>query len=279
MSGDSQPAAQSVTTTNTAPWSGQQPYLETGFKRAESDILNQPQTFYPNSTVVPMNQNTTQGLNMQANRAIQGDPTVQAGAAQVAGTVGGDYLNANPYLQGAINNATQPIMQNFNESIIPGIQSGFSTAGRYGSGLQAQQQLRAGEAAGRQASEIAMNMSNAQYGDERGRQLQAASLAPQYGQEAYRDAGSLQNVGAAYEAEAGQNLQEDITRFNQGQQAPKDALSQYMALVGGGSYGGSSVGTSPIYRNKTADNLGMAATGAGIAGTLFGGDGIWPRGN
>ena len=213
MSGDSQPAAQSVTTTNTAPWSGQQPYLETGFKRAESDILNQPQTFYPNSTVVPMNQNTTQGLDMQANRAIQGDPTVQAGAAQVAGTVGGDYL------------------------------------------------------------------SNAQYGDERGRQLQAASLAPQYGQEAYRDAGSLQNVGAAYEAEAGQNLQEDITRFNQGQQAPKDALSQYMALVGGGSYGGSTVGTSPIYRNKTADNLGMAATGAGIAGTLFGGDGIWPRGN
>jgi hypothetical protein len=277
MSSDSQPAAQSVTTTNAAPWTGQQPFLTEGFDRAKTDILNKPQEFYPNSTVVPMHENTTQGLEMQRQRAMSGDPTVQAAAGQVQGTAQGDYLNANPHLNQAIQNATQPIMQNFNESIIPGIQSGFSGAGRYGSGMQGFQQQRAGEAAGRQASEIAQNMSAQSYGDERNRQLQASSLAPQFGQESYRDAANLINAGSAFENQAGANLQEDINRFQQGQQAPKDALAQYMALVGGGSYGGSTVGTSPIYRNQTQDILGAGASAAGIAGSLFGKGGVWGK--
>ena len=123
---------------------------------------------------------------------------------------------------------------------------------------------------------VATSMGAASYGDERGRMMQAAQLAPEYGQESYRDAANLQNVGQAYENQAGANLQEDINRFQQDQNAPKQALGDYMSLIGGGNYGSSQTTSSPIYRNKTADILGGAATAAGIGGTLFGQGGIWP---
>lgn len=276
MSSDSQPAAQQITTSNTAPWSGQQPYLTEGFGRAQSDILNNPTEFYPNSTVVPLHGTTEQALGLQENRATAGSPVVDAAQTQAQGTAQGDYLaDGNPYLNQAIQSATQPVIEQFQEDIIPGIQSGFSGAGRYGSGLQARQQERAGQAALDQTSKIASGMAYQNYGDERNRQLQAASLSPTLAAQDYQDINALKDVGATRENQAGAELQEDISRFQQGQQAPKDALAQYMALVGGGSYGGSTTGTSPIYRNKTADYLGAGASAAGIAGSLFGSGGVW----
>jgi hypothetical protein len=276
MSSGSKPAGTQITTTDTSPWSAQQPFLKTGFQRAEDDVLNAPAEYYPNSTVVPFSGQTTNALDLQEQRALGGDPTVQAGQTQVQDTLQGDYLNSNPHLNQAIQNATAPIAESFNEDIIPGIQSGFSGSGRYGSGLQARAQERAGIAAGDQMGKIATDMLSQAYDAERQRQMQAATMAPTYGQQSYTDIANLANVGQVRENQAGAELQEDINRFQQGQQAPKDALAQYMALVGGGSYGGSTTGTSPIYRDKASDMLGGASTAAGIAGTLFGKGGVWP---
>jgi hypothetical protein len=275
MSSDPSPVAQQVSTTSNAPWSGQQDYLTTGWDRAGTDVLNKPDEYYPNDTVVPMHGATTQGLGLQEQRALAGSPAVQAAQGQVADTASGDYLTAgNPYMTAAIQGITEPMTQQFQEDIIPGIQSGFSGGGRYGSGLQARQQERAGEAAMNEIGKVGTNMGLQIYGDERGRQLQAASLAPQMAQQDYTDIQALKGVGSEYEAQAGAELQGDINRFNFDQQAPKSALAQYMALVGGGGYSDSTSST-PIYRNKTNDLLGGAATTAGIAGTLFGKQGIW----
>ena len=71
-------------------------------------------------------------------------------------------------------------------------------------------------------------------------------------------------------------LQDDISRFNFGQQAERDALAQYQALIAGGSFGGTSTSTSPIYRNSVGEALGAGALGVGIAGGLFGGGGLFP---
>ena len=274
MSSGSKPASYSTTTQSSAPWSGQQEYLTTGFQRARDDILNKPTEFYPNSTVVPFSPTSEQALGLQEQRAVAGSPVVQAAQQQVQGTAQGDYLNANPYLTQAITNATQPVIERFQEDIVPSIQSSYSSAGRYGSGLQARGEERAAQAALDQASKIATDMSYRNYGDERGRQLQSAALAPQLGQIDYTDIQALKNVGLDREAMAGAQLQEDISRFAQQQQAPIDALAQYMALVGGGGFTDQTT-TAPIYRNTTSDLLGGAATTAGIAGTLFGKQGIF----
>ena len=268
--------SQSISTTSSSPWAAQQPYLQTGFQRAQSDVLNKPQEFYPNSAVVPFSGQTEQALQMQEQRALGGDPTVRAGQQQVQGTLQGDYLNSNPYLSQAITNATDPIMDQFKENVIPGIQSGFSSAGRYGSGLQAQSQQRAGEAAMDQAGKVAQNMSYKNYGDERQRQQQAATLAPTYGQQAYGDIANLAGAGQAREQLAGNYMQDDINRFNADQAAPKNALADYMALIGGGQYGMESSTSTPYYTNTASDVMGGLSSAAGIAGSLWGKGGIWP---
>jgi hypothetical protein len=277
MSSDPQPVAQQVSTTSNAPWSGQQPFLTEGWDRAKTDVLNTPGEFYPNDTVVPMHGATTQALGLQEQRALSGSPVTQAAQGQVQQTAQGDYLNAgNPYMTQAIQGITQPMTEQFQEDIIPGIQSGFSGAGRYGSGLQARQQERAGTAAMNEIGKVGTNMGLQIYGDERGRQLQAASLAPQMAQQDYTDIQALKGVGQEYEAQAGADLQGDINRFNFEQNAPKSALAQYMALVSGGGYSDQTTNT-PIYRNQAADLLGGAAQGASIAGSLFGKGGVWGK--
>ena len=277
MSSGSKPSTYSTTTQSSAPWSGQQEYLTTGYQRARDDILNRPTEFYPNSTVVPFSPVSEQALTMQEQRALAGSPVTQAAQSQVQSTVQGDFLNANPYLSQAITDATQPVVERFQEDIVPSIQSAYSSAGRYGSGLQQRGEERAAQAALDQASKIASDMSYRNFADERTRQLQAATIAPEMARQDYVDLQALKGVGVEREGMAGAQLQEDIQRFAQQQQAPKDALAQYMALVGGGGYTDQTT-TEPLYRNKAGDILGGAATTAGIAGQLFGRQGIFPYG-
>jgi len=277
MSSGSSPQRIATTTSNVSPWAEQQPYLTEGFQQAKDNVLNAPRTYYPNSTVVPMSNQTNTALGLQEARALGGSPLVDAAQTMVQNTASGDYLaDGNPYLQSAIQNATQPVMEQFNEDIMPKIQSGFSDAGRYGSGLQARAQERAGQTALDQASKIASNMAYQNYSDERGNQLSAAQLAPGLASQDYLDVAQLADVGATREGEAGAILQEDIDRFNFGQTSVQDAITQYMALVGGGSYGGQTTGTEPIYRSKSSDIGGLAATAAGLAGKmgLFGKSGF-----
>ena len=275
MSSDDKPATQQITTSSSEPYAGQKPFLEAGFERARTDVLEQPGEYYPNSTVVPFSPTTLQGLDLQQTRALAGSPVTQAAQNQVQQTAQGDYLTAgNPYAAQAIQNATAPLAQRFQEDVIPGIQSSFNNAGRFGSGLQARQQERAGEAVANQMGDIATNMGLQIYGDERQRQMQASQLAPQLASQDYTDIQALKGVGVERESMAGNILQDDISRFNYAQQAPKDALAQYMALVSGGGYN-TRTDSKPLYRNEGAEYLAGATQGASTLNTLFGKQGIF----
>ena len=119
-------------------------------------------------------------------------------------------------------------------------------------------------------------MSYQGYGDERTNQLRAAALSPTMAQADYMDAGQLATVGQSREQMAGQNLQEQIDRYNFGQEEPRQRLAEYMAMVAGGNFGGSSTQTQPYFQpSGLQTGLGVAATGAGIAGSLFGANGLW----
>lgn len=274
--GGSEPSGQQTVVNNTEPWDGQKDYLTTGYSRAQSDILNSPTQYYPDSTVVPFSNQTTQALGMQESRALNGSPVMGAANQMAQNTLQGGYLNANPHFDAAVESATRPMVDNFKTNVMPAIQSGFAGRGRYGSGLMGQQQQQAGEALTRQVGDVAGSMAYKNYGDERQRMMQAGTLAPTYAANDYQDIGQLAQVGQVREAQAGAVLQDDINRYYQGQQAPKDALAQYMALVSGGGYN-SQTQQQPIYSNPVGNALGMGATAAGIAGTLFGQNGIWPQ--
>ena len=44
------------------PWKAQIPYLKTGFARAQTDVLDRPLSYFPESTVVPFSPETETAL-------------------------------------------------------------------------------------------------------------------------------------------------------------------------------------------------------------------------
>jgi hypothetical protein len=268
MSGSKQTGT-ATTVVNKDPWGPSQDYLKTGFEKAKG-YLDDPISYYPGSTVVPFSGQTEQALQMGEDRAIAGSPGLRAAQQGMQATSEGDYLNANPYMDQAIMTATRPMAERFADTIIPGIQAGFSGKGRYGSGLQAYQQKVAGDSAMRAMGDVAGSMAYKGYGDERSRMMGAAQLAPGLAAADYGDIGQLQQYGAAREGLAGAQLEEAIDRYMQPQTAGREELARYMATIGGGAQqGGASTSQQPIYSNKLATGLGTAGAVAGI-GNQFG---------
>ena len=278
-----QTGTQVVTQTND-PWSGQQPFLEEGFERARSDVLDKPEQFFPGSTVVPFDPATSQALSAIESRAVSGSPLTTTAQDTVLGAARGDLLRDNPflnqnnpYLASAIDSATSGLRRNYESVVEPGIDARFSGAGRYGSGLQAQAQSMAQQNLADQISDVSTQIAFGDYGAQRGaydaernRQMQAASQLPQLASLDYVDPAQLLSVGQAREGQAGAQLQEDIDRFNLAQTAEKKALADYMSLVAGGQFGGTSSTSTPIFQDKTAGTIGNIASLAGIAGALGG---------
>lgn len=272
----SRPSGTSTSVVSSNPWSGVQPYLTKGFEAAESNILDNPIQPYPNSRVVPFANQTTQGLGLAETRANVGSPYLDAAQRHMMGVASGDYLNQNQYLDAAVDAAARPVMRNYNDAVLPGINAIFGGRGRYGSGLHMRAQEGAQENLARTLADLSGTMAYKGYEDERGRMMSASAAAPQMAAADYADAAELERIGAVYEGQAGANLQDDISRYLEEQTGARDAAKEYMAMIQGGTYGGSQTTSQPIYRNRAAEGLGAAAQIAGIGGSLFGGQGIFP---
>jgi hypothetical protein len=271
----SEPSGQQTIVQNNDPWSGQQTYLNDLFKRAQ-DQSNTPVQQFPNSTVVPFSGQTNDALQMAEQRARAGSPTLQAGQEAIRSSASGEMLNPNPYLDNVVDAASRPLMRQFTDSVMPGIDANFSASGRYGSGSHTRAMEGATDSLGRSLADLSGGLAYQNYGDERNRQMAAAQLSPTMAQADYTDIGQLQNVGGAYESQAGAQLQDQINKFNYDQTEAQRRLGNYGALVAGGSFGGQSTSSQPIYSNAGANALGLAAGAAGTAATLFGRNGVWP---
>jgi hypothetical protein len=262
------------------------PYLELGLRAAEQQFLQTQPQFFPGQTYVSPSQQTLDALAAQEQIARASPATLQAaqesymrGLGGLGATAQGAFLTGNPFQQMAIQAATRPIFQQYQEQTLPGIASGYSAAGRYGSGAMERAQGRATEATGRAIGDVASNIAYSGYEAERGRQQQAitqqinaAQMAPQiYGQQ-FLPSQQLAQIGAAREAIAAQPLQEQMARFQFAQQAPVQQLQGFLSSVYGTPMAQSQYAPTPVQQTNRAGNvLGLAATGAGI-GSMIGGN-------
>jgi hypothetical protein len=134
------------------------------------------------------------------------------------------------------------------------------------------------EGYGRALGDITSNIAGTQYQQERGLMQQAqlgqaalAQAAPSiYGQQ-FLPSQALGQVGAQQEAIAAQPLQEQLARFQFGQQLPYQQLQGYLSSVYGspmGSYGTQTQQT-PLYNNTTTNALTGALAG-GLGGYALG---------
>jgi hypothetical protein len=262
------------------------PYLTQGLQRAQSLFLTgQQPEFFPGQTYVSPSAATTESIAQQEAIARQQSPVLQqaqqayqASLGQVGQTAAGGFLNANPYQQAMMEAATRPLTQQFSQAVLPGISSLYSRSGRLGSGSMERALGTATEAYGRSLGDITSNIAGSQYQQERGLQQQAqlaqaqlAGAAPSFYGQQFLPAQTLAQVGAQQEAISAQPLQEQLARYQFGQQLPYQQLQGYLSSVYGtplGSYGTQTT-NAPTYQNRGAGVLGGAIAG-GLGGYALG---------
>lgn len=267
------------------------PYLGVGLQRAEQLFFGEPQpSFYPGQTYVGPSQQTLDALAQQEALARGASPQLQAAQqafgqalGQTGFTAGGGFVGANPFLQGAIESATRPVFQQFQQETLPAIQSAFSAAGRYGSGAQTRAIQQAQEATSRAIGDIAGQMSAADYARERGIQQQAIAqqaalgqMAPSFFAQQFLPSEQLAQIGASREALQAKPLQEAISRYQYQQQLPYSQLQSYLSAVYGNPMASSQQQIQqPAQSNRIGTALGTAALGAGLGSILGGNTGIF----
>lgn len=243
-----------VVQSSQSPWAGQQPFLTQGFGEAARLYGQGPYQFYPNATWVPFAGQTQDALTGVEARAREGSPLATAGMDQAMKTIRGDYLDAgNPHFS--------RMADRISSEVTPQIASTFTQSGRYGSGAHA-------NALSSALSDTIGNLAFQDYGAERGRQFGTAMQAPGLAASEYADLAQLLGVGSAREAKAGEELSDNVQRFNFNQQSPDEALRRFMSLVAGGQYGGQSVQTTSGQRGSSASDLAgglFSLAGTGLA--------------
>jgi|688.fasta_scaffold156699_3 hypothetical protein len=167
---------------------------------------------------------------------------------QLANIAGGGFLGGNPYQQQMMAAATRPLIQQFGETVLPGISSLYSRSGRLGSGSMERALERSTEAFGRSLGDVTANLAGTQFQQERALQQQAlgqlAGVSAQDIQTRLAGASALEQAQRAATAQqagiagqlAGLSQQDIANRFlgAQGlQQAQQAALGTQLQAAGG----------------------------------------------
>lgn len=259
-------------TSTSAPWQPLQPYLTSGFQRAENLYQQGGPQYYPNSTVAQFGTDTNNALNMFRDQATQGTPVAGAANQMVTDTLQGNYLNSNPYLDDMYNQATAGATRQFREAVTPGLAAQFSASGRSGSPAAANAYDRAVDTFGDDLTGMAANLYGQNYQNERGRQMQAAQLAPNTAQLSYMDANQLMNIGNLQDNKAQQNIEDQFNRYMFNQERPYDNLGRYFGYLGG-NYGTTT--TMPAQGPSDLQQwLGLGLTGLDLFNQVGGLDGL-----
>jgi hypothetical protein len=245
------------------------PYVEFGLGEARRLYEGAGPQYFPGQTFVSPSATTLSALQSAESRAMAGSPLLRQAQTQMQRTAGGEYLQGNPFFQGAFAPAARQAQEAFTTNI-QDLTSKASSAGRYGSAAMGQLQGKAADIFSRNLTETAGKLAYENYAAERARQEAAARALPELAAQDYADIERLATVGQAREAYDLQALQDQINRFNYEQNLPQARLQSYLSSIYGAPAGGitetTGRGTSqqPIYGNPAQSFLGNALTLAGI---------------
>ncbi len=245
------------------------PYVEFGLGEARRLYEAPAPQYFPGQTYVSPSATTLSALQSAESRAMAGSPLLRQAQTQMQKTAGGEYLQGNPFFQGAFAPAARQAQEAFTEQI-QNLASRAPSAGRYGSGAMGQLQGKASDIFSRSLTETAGKLAFENYAQERARQEAATRALPELAAQDYADIERLATVGQAREAYDLQALQDQINRFNYAQNLPQARLQSYLSSIYGAPAGGitetTGTGTTqqPIYGNPAQSFLGNALTLAGI---------------
>lgn len=251
------------------PWEGQQPYLKDIY--AQTGGLygsGMGYTPYSGPRVAGLSDIQRQGMETAYQNILSGNTPAQAAGGMLNKTLQGDYLGgANPYLDQVFATSAQNVTDQFNRNILPSIKTAGVQSGMYDSSRQGiAEGLAAGEAQ-KNLAQLSANIYAPAYESERGRQIQAATLAPSLSN---WDAQQLMGLGGIEQDMMQRELDAMQQYWNEYQQAPWSRLGSYTTnVMGMGTPGGTTSTTQAGAGGFSPTGmLGGAALGAGIGGML-----------
>lgn len=269
-----QQTQQTQTVQKADPWGGVQPYLLKGYQNLNT-LYDQPGPFaFPGQT--------TAGPDPLRQQAQQFDITyANQGAVNDVNKIGGAYdtllnapnVNNNPYLQQAVQGAIRPMVDQFSESVLPGIRSGAMQTGQYGGSRQG---IAEGIAAGKLSRNIG-DVSSQMYGNAYQQGMDSLSKAMLFGPQMLQLGQYPSQIlrGVAQEREtAGQaNINDQKRLFDYYQNLPNKKLSDYLTQLQGAGYGSkTSTETAPASSyegNSTLGTIGGALTLGSLGTGLY----------
>lgn len=254
------------------PWAPIKPYLTGAFGDAERMYQQGAPGFFPGQTVAPMSGYTRQSFEGMANRAMNGNPLMGQASGEVGRILSGDYLdpNNNPGFQGALSAAVRPVTDAFRDVVMPGIDSSFSSAGRYGSGAQMGAYSDATQDMARSVGDISANMAFNNYGMERGNMMNALGMAPGLAAEDWRNLSMLGMAGQGLEGYDQRLIDAERERYNYDANKDMAFTQNYIGMLGGPppvTTTGTSTMTTPA-PNPFVTALGLGLQGASMLGGM-----------
>jgi hypothetical protein len=233
--------------------------------------------YYPGETVAGMSQDETQAqqqlrgnLGTVQNIADQGNTALQFQLGKSLDP------STNPYFAQYAKAATNPLYEQLNEQVMPGLRSDAFASGMYGTNRQGIAEGLAAKGTARAAGDVTSKMYSDLYATGMQQQGNAIQMAPTV-QAMQTAAPSLQaGIGAQDRAYQQSLIDEAMQRYNYNQMAPWAKLGAYQQLVTG-QYGGQTTATgagggagggSP-WMGAAGGAMSGAATGAQV-GSMFG---------
>jgi hypothetical protein len=240
----------STSTSSTAPWKDQAPYIRRGFKDALDIYKNFDPKYYTGNPVAGFTGDQKNAFKLTRNYVRNGDPNLTAASGYNQDVLSGKYLN-NPY--------SDSVYDNIKSHVMPSVNSQFSNSGRYGSALHA-------DTATRGLTEAYAPYAAQQHQQGLDRMGQAAAFAPTLANEKWKGINALSSVGMQRQALAQKEKDDAMARWNYYQDLPYQKLNQYMSTIGG-NFGSTSTSAQPYHKPSTLSQiLGGLAAGAGILG-------------
>ena len=105
---------------------------------------------------------------------------------------------------------------------------------------------------------------------ERGRMMQATEMSPGLAEADYNDINKIGQVGEQQQRMEQTQLQDDVNRWNFGQNIDQNKLRQFMSNISG-NYGGTrdTNSTQPVYSKPTSNTLGNIGAAVDIAKSVY----------
>lgn len=249
--GSSQPTT-TTTISKSEPPAFVQPWSTTLMERGAA-LSNTPYTPYTGQKIADQAPETGMGLDMTAQRAMNGSPLMKATQQNQLDTVNGAYMSpdSNPYLKANVDRALGDVQTRVN--------SQFNNA-NYGTTAHQETMARA-------MGEQANNLYGANYSQERLAQQRAAMFAPQLAQQDFADAQALLGVGDARRSLTQEGLNQQLADWTEAQQDPYkklDTLASTIATASGGYANASSSAPNPYQTSPVAGMIGGGMAGYGL---------------